>query len=401
MSRPRQPGDLVVDIYRDFRRLESGGGYVELEAKPAWLASGSWKGTWPREMGAGPIWAGLALTRPQDLDVAHYQVVVRVPDDDRVLTSLLVSGDIDVDIGYAEGEARDTVAVYGHTYTHLLAGVPITPDPAVDAPEGAVGQWANALDTRTGPAEDVLVGFLAQHVGPAAPLTRRRFPFLNIPESQHRGSTVTYGQRFPTALAAARAICEQGGITCRLEQGAEGVVDVVITEQQLRDDIAFSRAARTLAGLRVRHTTAAATSALVGGPGEEIDRVFTRVTATPPAGGWAYLREPFVSATSDGTLAALQQAGRSEQLELNPPLAVSLYPRPSARWVPGVDFDLGDRLPVTEADTTVEARVEEIVISHRRGAAPTLLPQIGQPIGQKLTSKINRIARSLRRITTR
>ena len=94
-----------------------------------------------------------------------------------------------------------------------LAGRLIYPDPTLAADDDS----QPARDIRTGPAEDVITGYVAANAGTQA-RTERQLPGLTVATSQSRGSSVTGRGRWHQLIDYAATLAERGDLGFRAVQ---------------------------------------------------------------------------------------------------------------------------------------------------------------------------------------
>ncbi len=279
------------------------------------------------------------------------------------------SGDVvDVEV---TGGPDGTVSVIAEAHDALLRDTVLWPAPGVDVSATAITTLPTAYDVRTGPAESVVLAYLAANIGPAAGIVRRRYAWLVIPESSGRGATVTGRARMGDALTLAQDLLIPSGLAARvvhLDQataGAVGRLAVEVWEPTQAAGARWSDTAGTATDVVFRATAPTIDDAVAGGGDTDVDRQFTR-RARAGVGRWR--REAFLDARASDGLgeirqdvdARLQEASATEQVEFT---AVQALPR-SGRQTPrfGVDWHLGDigtvsvlgRPPVTDVIRRVE-----------------------------------------------
>lgn len=367
---------LDVRLRRDFVEVDDGGGYTSFSGTVEFLGAGLWQAVWPKGTAAE---RRLVAARGAGEDPARWGVVVRQEGSPEVVFSGPVMRCTRTE-GASQGFARDSLTVGGIMDTGILAGYLGYMTPGTQVPTSA-GTIATAYDTRTGPAESVLLQYLAANMGPSASIASRRITQMVLPATQGRGSTVTFKARFTNLQELARSIFARGGVGVRLVQGGPGQLLVEPVVPAVRDGLHWSVAEGTVAGTAWTWQAREATDVIAGGRDQLTDRQFVRSSA---AGSWAFSRERFSAQTNVEDAADLKAAADERLAEGLVADAVLIEPGGDVTWRPFVDYDLGDEVRVSVAGQDVFERVWGLQVTHSEAGAPYWRPLVGELATQQL-----------------
>lgn len=305
-------------------------GYTSLSMDLRWLDVG----TWQLELPIDHYALGILSQRGAG-------IVVRATGAAPVVMSGFVT---EVSAGWSGSESTG-VTVSGVTDDAVLAGEVVYPSPGLDIAPGVVWQWPAAASSKSGPGETVLLSYISEQVGPAAAITRRRYPWLTIPASLGRGSTVTRSERLTSLLDVATAICTTAGLGVTVRQAGQGTLAVLVTVPQVRADAVFSAQVGNVVSLEVARRAPQVDEVIVGGESSRQSRVFARqVAAGAPA--WKYRRARFVDSSGTSVLAEMQAAADEQLTQDGEQVSARVVGRdvPGIRY--GVHYALGDRVPI-------------------------------------------------------
>ena len=384
-----------VTLRHDWAEVESCAGYRDLRLVPTFLDVG----TWTVQLRASSPAARMFLTEHQvGDDLARWGIVAR-----RAGTpSILLSG-VALD-AYVVDTTSPTLTLVGVCDNAIAAGETAWPDTTTEIPTATTTTHPVEYDSRTGPAETVLLDYVTANIGPAAPITRRRYPWLTIPTSQGRGTTRTWHTRQENLLQLQARIARAADLGFRYVQGDPGLVTLDVWAPQLRPEARFSRASGTISTAELVLRAVDSTEALVAGPGEGTARVFTRQTRT---GVFAFRRARFLDRDRNpGAVPVYDalQTDATEQLITDAVTAGFTFTPTSQTGGLGSRFDLGDIVTGVVAAQEITDVVEQVTITHTAGQAPKEVPSIGLPnpdetpelehVVRRLATDVGRKARS-------
>lgn len=203
------------------------------------------------------------------------------------------------EVGMEVGFASDMAA---------LGGRVVLPSPS-HAVGPTVSQFPVAEDARTGPAEDLILGYIRSHLGDLA-LADRRLVGLLVPESQGRGPVLSVAPRFTNLGLLVQDLAEAGGLRVTLQHDeSTGVpqLRVVITPvQDVSLNVRFGPASEVATGsvteweysLRAPSTTRV--FALGGGEGAK--RQVLQIVSTEAESLWGMVSEATIDQRSSDPL---------------------------------------------------------------------------------------------------
>jgi hypothetical protein len=327
---------------------------------------GTWELTLPRSH-----WAAAAL------EAEGSGVVFRPPGHGAVIAS----GDWEVAEESTDG-VRQLVTYSGNVDDDRLSDEVAWPDPAHDLNDATGNNPVpDAADVRTGAAETVLKAFVTANVGSTGTTVQsgRRWPWLQVPATAGRGTSVTLrGQFDPLLDIAQQAAAPATGITWQIRQQSSGVLQLVVRARvDVSADVVFSHAEGTLGRSSLRRRRPAVTQAIASSSGDAA-RLFARSTDTAAESLWRRRRVSMVDGPSD-VIADLTEAavaavaGGRERAGLTcEPVAITGGPRF------GVDYQLGDYVSaVTVTGRTIDDLLTQVSYRHDASRAPTITPSIG------------------------
>ena len=283
-------------------------------------------------------------------------------------------------------ENRDSpvggITVVGLTDEILLAGEIGYPDTSTDITTGPSTMTLGVEnDSETGPAETAMKAFVANNIGPAAGITRRRYPFLNVPATAGLGTSGTWTSRFDNLLTLCQQIAINGGLAFRIAQSAPGELTFYVWEPTFNIEARFSVNAGNLTSAVMSLRAPNQTDVIVGGDGEGTARIFTRRETAGLEATYGRRMSKFMSRQSVTDYAELQQELDVELQEGLPEGGITLYPveLPTLRY--GVDYRLGDKVSAIVRGIELIQPVRRVVIEYEPGRAPDIVPTVGLPIG--------------------
>lgn len=230
-----------------------------------------------------------------------------------------------------------------------------------------------AYDTRRGPAEDVLRGYVDANLGPAAAV-ERRLASLTLPASQGRGANVVANGRYQSLLELAQVIGLAGGISFRLVQVGLGLQLEVTLPADRRRDAVFSTGLGNLAGVDYSETDPSATYAYVGGQGEGAARTIVEGGAAVAP----YRAEVFKDQRDTDDQDALVQSRDEALTEGAGTTALALSPIDTDSVAYGREYALGDMVTVLVDGEQLQDVVREVKLTYDSDGEK-LTPVVGTP----------------------
>lgn len=237
-----------------------------------------------------------------------------------------------------KGVSTDTTTA-SFTSDLLLVGSRIViPTPSYAMPSGAVFNFPDEYDLRSGPIETIMLNYIRYHVGELA-TTSRKILGLRVPASLGRGGNTQVSARFDYLGVLLQSLGEAGNLRLRTKHTEDigGTwIDVVIDESaDLSDDVRFGTADSAAAGIITDwdYEIGAPTStrAIVGAGGEMTARDMLWATEPGAEIEWGMAVETFVDQrhvdpTSPDKLSELTRAAQEELDERAGPIKVSFTP---------------------------------------------------------------------------
>lgn len=321
-------------------------------------------------------------------------VVVRQPSNGRVVwsgwtvdpqTSLGPGGTCTVIAEADDSLARDEIAY----------AVPGTDVPSASS---SAAWSATTWDTRTGYPDAVILAYIAANIGPAADVTRRRYPWLTIPAAANLGTSGTWKARAEPLMDLIRRIALPAGLAVRFVHAGPGEIEVRVWQPAAAASARFSVDAGDVTGLQVTGPRAPSTDeVIVLGSGSGTARVMTRRSDTAAQALWGRRRVKVISASTTDLTQMREPA--DEQLAADAGTqAVAFTLAPSSSRRVGEHLDLGDVARVWTGEDTglVTDVVRQWRLTHQEGSAPAVTVQVGST----QTDTSDRAKAAITRLTT-
>jgi hypothetical protein len=295
---------------------------------------------------------------------------------------------VEVVATYTDRSAQQSVQVSGVTDDIVLAGARAYPDPTTDISTTSVVTPSAAYDVRTGSGEDVILGYIADNIGPSAGIARRRLSWLTIPASAGRGSAVTGRARGDDllALAATLRAAASSPVAVRVLQAGPGQLAVLPGTD--RPDVRVSPTVGTLDELRATIAAPVAQTAVIESKSDTNAVLVTRRVG--PGAMWMPPREAWLQGSGQA-LADLRQDADSELADQASTSSATIVGRdvPGQRW--GIDYQLGDRirvgLPRPAADALGYVEIADVVTRVRGSGGPGQAPTLTVSVGATATDE--------------
>lgn len=228
------------------------------------------------------------------------------------------------------------------------------PDPS-HALSSTPSSFSASHDVRTGAREDSLLGYIADNLGPAAPIASRRLAELLVPTSAGRGGTATYEARMDALGQVVADLAEGGDLDVDIvhdeSTGTPRLAVVVTDVDDVSADIVFgsltsARTSGKVTAWRYRMQAPEITDAVVFAAGELSAREAALYTNEGAVTLWGRRREALVDQrqTSDSTVMA--DAANRELERGATPVAVTLTLADGGDAVYRDTYGLGSRVGV-------------------------------------------------------
>lgn len=267
-----------------------------------------------------------------------------------------------------------------------------------------------AYDDRSGPAEDLVLGYSDSNAGPSALPARRVFG-LRIPASQHRGARATLSGRLDLLTSTISDLAESGGLHVEVihaEDAAGPYLTFVVRPVTDRSaNVRFGTVGDFTGGTigsdwsyeLNRPTT---TDAIVAGGGQGTARTFREATDAVAESTWGAKVETLVDQRQTTDPDELDRAGTDALNDGSEPVSISFTIGDSADVRYRRDWQVGDRVGVSIDGIDVSNVVREVTTTITRSsnsATERISALVGSRDSSAWTTKSNRdTARALREL---
>lgn len=266
-------------------------------------------------------------------------------------------------------------------------------------------------DTRTGAREDLILAYVAAHIGPAAPITNRRLSGLVLPSSLARGGTTTRKARMDVLGDLVAELAEGAGLRVRVvHDESTGTPRLLLTIEAVQDvsaNIVFggpgvARATGFVSTFRYRLEDPEGTDAIAWSAGEEEARQATRLSDAAAISLWGYRSEVLVDQRQTDNADEITDALTERLEEGATPTSVEFTVAEGPDTKYRTDYKVGYRvgveipgLPGTVSDNTI--REAHTHIENGQPGLPSLV--IGTPGAEsRSTKEAARLNRLLKRM---
>lgn len=288
--------------------------------------------------------------------------------------------------------SNQVTTLSGPDDTGLLAQCLVWPTP------GSPVTTQGAYDTRTGPAESVMLGYVVDN------LVGRLYRSVVVPASQGRGAQVTIRGRFQTLLEVAReAFAGDPDLGFRLRQSSSRLIGVDVWRAS---DLTgggsgvglFSDLVGTVTGWVLTKTPPDRTRWVVAGGDEQADRMLRLYTDAAAESEWLVVAEGFkdrrdVDPEDETAETELAEAGTEALSESGAKVALRVQVEdtmPGLQY--GVDFQVGDLVTVYPAGLAVEDRITEATLTVNRHDGERVAMWVGRKDDDP-DERVERVAR--------
>ncbi len=263
------------------------------------------------------------------------------------------------------------------------------PDPTV----ADVTAQDEAYDIREAAAETVLKEYLDANVvsGP----TVRQVAGLTFAADLGRGPTVYGRARFDTLQSLFFGLAQTGGLGFEIKQVGSGLVFEVYEPVDRSDLIAFDIENGRLSSTDYSFQAPTLTRAIVGGAGEQEERLFfegTLAQSTDAEVLWGRRIERFVDSRSTQESADFTQVATEALVdEGKTRVALTVTPTDRATMLFGRDWGLGDTIAVTVRDVTTTAVVYTVALSVQSDGV-YLAAEVGRPTAVSYEQELQKVS---------
>lgn len=311
-----------------------------------------------------------------------YGLIVTGPD------GVIMSGPmLSASLVQTQDDAEGSWTIEGVDDSVILAERLAYPDPAEDD----VTAQTEAYDVRNDAVETVLKEYVDENLvnGP----TSRKVADLTVATDLGRGSTVYGSARFDKLQELFYGLAQSGGIGYTIEQqGASLVFDIyepVDRSGLIRFDIDNGR----LTSADYAYSAPSVTRAIVGGAGEQVERLFFEGTLTQSTDAetvWGRRIESFVDSRTTQEAAEFTQVATEALIdEGKTRVSMTVTPTDNATMLFGSEWGLGDTITVTVRDIVATAVVYTVALSIQSDGV-YLAAEVGAPMPVSYEAKLGK-----------
>jgi hypothetical protein len=236
------------------------------------------------------------------------------------------------------------------------------PDPGQDD----VTQQLTAYDTRTGPSETVIKGYIQDNISSASG-TARAISNLLVEADQGRGLSITGRARFIALQELFYPLAQTGAVGYQVVQKGTDVEFQVYEPKDLTASIRMDVDNGKLTRTEYSYISPQATRAIVGGSGESIDRLFYEGTSLESLNAesiWGRRIEIFLDDRGTDVLSDLDQKAQELLVDTGKTIVnLAVTPSDDVNMRYGYDWGLGDLVTVVINDVEASSVVNEIGIA--------------------------------------
>ena len=270
--------------------------------------------------------------------------------------------------------------------------------------------FSAAHDVRTGAVETVLLQYIAQNLGPAAPVTNRRLPSLVLPTTLGRGGTTTVSARMDNLGRLVSDLAEAGGLLVDVvHDESTGTPRLLLTVDLVTDrseNVRFGPAETTATGSISSWSYSLEapelTRAVVFSANELDAREATQFVDTAAETLWGRAREGLVDQRQTDDATEITRAGTEALEEGATPVTVEFTVMDGPDVVYRRDYFVGDRVGVEIPGLPEEVSdnvVREVTTTVRPNEAERVSVVVGTPGATTKSTKLAvRLNRALRKI---
>ncbi|NMF27959.1 Gp37-like protein [Cellulosimicrobium aquatile] len=271
-------------------------------------------------------------------------------------------------------------------------------------------KFTAAHDVRNGPIETVLLAYIAQNLGPAAPVANRRQTKLVLPASLGRGGTTTVSARMDDLARLVHDLGEAGRLRVDVQHDeSTGTPRLLLTVSEVPDvsaDVRFgfgeSPATGTIASWSYKLEAPELTRAIVFSAGELEARDAAQFVDAEAEALWGRAREGLVDQRQTDDVAEITRAGTEALAEGATPVTVEFTVADGPDIKARRDYDVGYKVGVELPDLPEEVSdnvVRELATEVRPNAREKVSLVVGTPgATSQSTKQAARLNRALRKI---
>ncbi|MFE9234767.1 Gp37-like protein [Cellulosimicrobium funkei] len=271
-------------------------------------------------------------------------------------------------------------------------------------------KFTAAHDVRNGPIETVLLAYIAQNLGPAAPVANRRQTKLVLPASLGRGGTTTASARMDDLARLVHDLGEAGRLRVDVQHDeSTGTPRLLLTISEVPDvsaDVRFgfgeSPATGTIASWSYKLEAPELTRAIVFSAGELEARDAAQFVDAEAEALWGRAREGLVDQRQTDDVAEITRAGTEALAEGATPVTVEFTVADGPDIKARRDYDVGYKVGVELPDLPDEVSdnvVRELATEVRPNAREKVSLVVGTPgATSQSTKQAARLNRALRKI---
>ncbi len=271
-------------------------------------------------------------------------------------------------------------------------------------------KFTAAHDVRNGPIETVLLAYIAQNLGPAAPVANRRQTKLVLPDSLGRGGTTTVSARMDDLARLVHDLGEAGRLRVDVQHDeSTGTPRLLLLVSEVPDvsaDVRFgfgeSPATGTIASWSYKLEAPELTRAIVFSAGELEARDAAQFVDAEAEALWGRAREGLVDQRQTDDVAEITRAGTEALAEGATPVTVEFTVADGPDIKARRDYDVGYKVGVELPDLPEEVSdnvVRELATEVRPNAREKVSLVVGTPgATSQSTKQAARLNRALRKI---
>ena len=291
-----------------------------------------------------------------------------------------MAGDFEVCSGHLRGLKRTwgtsdvaggTLNAYGPT-----AEVVISDRLAYQVPSSpANAQTAQAYDSRSGPGETIIKGWVDANAGPGA-ITIRETAGFRVETDAGQGATIKGSSRMDNLLTFIQPLAESAGLGFRVAFGSDDVMEFqVFVPRDLSATAKFGSELGNLSSFEQVQEASKSSAVIVGGGGDLTARVFREVLDTQTISDWGARTETFIDRRDTSDATEMDQSGTEETINNGPMTGLTIKTVDTPNLMFGRDYQLGDKVSLPEFG--ISDILRGVDISWSASAAPAIESTVG------------------------